>query len=292
MSGEPPYSPLCIGVFDSGVGGLSVLRALRQTMPDAQLLYVADSGFAPYGERDESFVVERSRRIASFLRAQGARLLVVACNTATAAAVHLLREDDPHWPVVGVEPGVKPAVAASRNKRVGVMATRGTLASEKFRRLIAAHGAGATIVPQACPGLAHAIETGDLDAPELLALIERHCAPLRVAGVDTVVLGCTHYPFVAHHIRAALGPQVQLIDTAEAVAQRTLSLGMSLPAAAHTTTTGAGRTNVLWTTGNAAGLARIAGRWLAFECEVGLLESLKPAVRSTHAAGDIDRLEQ
>ncbi|WP_140625887.1 glutamate racemase [Methylibium rhizosphaerae] len=260
---ESPPATHCIGVFDSGVGGLSVLRALRRALPSAQLLYVADSGFAPYGERDEAFVVDRSRRIARFLRAQGAQVLVIACNTATAAAVHLLRAEDPQWPVVGVEPGVKPAVAASRNGRIGVMATRGTLASDKFRRLIESHGMGATIVPQPCAGLARAIESGDLDAPPLLALIDDCCAPLREAQVDTVVLGCTHYPFASHHIQAALGPQVLLIDTAEAVARRTQSLCEQLPASGP-----AAASNLLWTTGNAEDLARIARRWLGFDCEV------------------------
>lgn len=267
MHPESPSPTHCIGVFDSGVGGLSVLRTLRRAMPSAQLLYVADSGFAPYGERDEAFVVERSRHIAGFLRAQGAQVLVIACNTATAAAVHLLRADDPQWPVVGVEPGVKPAVGASRNGRIGVMATRGTLASDKFRRLIETHGASATIVPQPCAGLARAIEGGDLDAPQLLSLVEAYCSPLREANVDTVVLGCTHYPFVAHCIQAALGPQVQLIDTAEAVARRTQSLCAQLPAAASATTP----PNLLWTTGDVAGLARIARRWLDFDCEVRAL---------------------
>lgn len=265
----PPSSTHCIGVFDSGVGGLSVLRALRRTLPTAQLLYVADSGFAPYGERDESFVIERSRHIAGFLRAQGAQVLVIACNTATAAAIHLLRADDPQWPVVGVEPGVKPAVAASRNGRIGVMATRGTLASEKFRRLIETHGANATIVPQPCAGLARAIEGGDLDAPQLLALVETYCAPLREANVDTVVLGCTHYPFVARHIQAALGLKVQLIDTAEAVARRTQSLCAQL--APMTLATPA---TVLWSSGDVESLARIAGRWLDFECEARSLDSI------------------
>lgn len=288
MTDAPTLAPHCVGVFDSGVGGLSVLQALRRAMPAAHLLYVADSRFAPYGERNDNFVVERSRHIATFLRAQGAQLLVVACNTATAAAVHLLRSDHPQWPVVGVEPGVKPAVAISRNGRIGVMATRGTLASEKFRRLIDAHGSGVTIVPQPCPGLAHAIESGDIDAPQLLALVERYCAQLRAAEVDTVVLGCTHYPFVAHHIQAALGPGVQLIDTAEAVARRTLSLCQDLAPSALRSPSG---TTLLWTTGEPAGLGLIASRWLGFDGQVQPLGSVG-GLGSTHAARHVDGLEQ
>lgn len=260
----------CIGVFDSGVGGLSVLSALRRALPAAQLLYVADSAHAPYGERDEAFVVERSRHIAAFLRSRGAWLLVVACNTATAAAVHVLRAAYPQWPVVGVEPGVKPAVMASRNGRIGVMATSGTLASTKFSQLIAAHAKGAQVHAQACPGLARAIEEGNLDAPQLLSLVRAYCAPLRAARVDTVVLGCTHYPFITRHIQAALGPGVQLVDTAEAVAQRALALSRDLHPVDTRTSTRRAKT-MLWTTADVTHLQHIARSWLDFECEVAAL---------------------
>jgi glutamate racemase len=254
--------PLHIGVFDSGVGGLSVLRALHRRAPGALLDYVADSGHAPYGERDEAFVIERSRVMGRFLLSQGCCTLVVACNTATAAAVGDLRQEFAGVRVVGVEPGIKPAVAASRNQRIGVMATEGTLRSEKFRQLMARHAGEAEWHLQACPGLAAAIEGGDLEAPELVALVEHHCAPLRNADVDTVVLGCTHYPFVAHHIQAALGATVTLIDTADAVARHTLShdtiaAGRAEPEIAR-----------LWTTADPRHLERIAGSWLHFACHV------------------------
>jgi glutamate racemase len=231
MSEPAPPSPpaLSIGVFDSGVGGLSVLRSLRALMPQARFLYVADSGHAPYGERDETYVVERARAITAHLLAQGAQLVVVACNTATAAAVQALRERWPAVGFVGVEPGLKPAIARSRNRRIGVMATRGTLQSAKFRRLVEAHAAGVELVLQPCDGLARALEEGDADAPAVLALVERHTAPLRAAGVDTVVLGCTHYPFATSAIGAALGPGVALIDTAQAVALQAQRLAAALP---------------------------------------------------------------
>jgi glutamate racemase len=221
-----PPSPhdVKVGLFDSGVGGLSILRALRRHLPQAQLLYVADSANAPYGEKSEAFILERSQLIADFLLSQGAQLLVVACNTATAAAVHALRERHPHLPIVGIEPGVKPAVLASHNKKVGVMATPATLSSAKFARLVQAHEHEAQIVLQPCPGLAAAIETGELDTTTISALVTSFCAPLREADVDTVVLGCTHYPFVAPLVAAAMGPGVQLVDTAEAVARRTVHL--------------------------------------------------------------------
>lgn len=213
-----------IGVFDSGLGGLSVLGALRERLPRAALTYVADSGHAPYGERDGEFIVSRSQRICDFLMARQVDAIVVACNTATAAAIHLLREAHPGLPIVGVEPGVKPAVALSRNKRVGVLATPSTLASEKYRRLIAQHGHDAVIVPQPCPGLAKAIEAGDLDSPALRELVVRFAQPLREAGVDTVVLGCTHYPFVMPLFQEALGPDVAIVDTARAVAEQAARL--------------------------------------------------------------------
>jgi glutamate racemase len=251
---NPLLTGPCLGVFDSGVGGLSVLRALRRELPSARLLYLADSGHAPYGERDEAFVIERSRCAAAFLRAQGAQLMVVACNTATAAAVRALRDAHPGWPLVGIEPGIKPAVALTHNSQVGVMATQGTLVSAKFRELALTHGGGATLHLQACTGLAQAIEGGD--AALMQALVAQHTAPLRAAGCDVVALGCTHYPFALPLIAAALGPQVQLVDTADAVARHTARLAAGLPTQAR-----AGDT-LLWSSGDPAALEAFARRWL------------------------------
>jgi len=262
---QPPESAAVdrIGVFDSGLGGLSVLRALHRQLPQAPLHYLADSANAPYGDRSEAFIVERSQCIAQHLVAHGATLLVVACNTATAAAVASLRERWPALPIVGVEPGLKPAAAATRNGRIGVLATTGTLRSEKFRQLLARQGDAVRITAQPCPGLADLIERGALDTPELRAMVERCCAPLREADVDTVVLGCTHYPFVQHLIAAAMGPQVQVIDTADAVARRAAQLWRATaaaPAAADVVT--------LETTGDVEALRRVAASWLSFRCEV------------------------
>ena len=251
-----------VGVFDSGVGGLSVLRAIRQAMPLADLIYVADSGYAPYGERSDAFITERSHHISGFLKSQGVNGIVVACNTATAVAVQGLREALPELPIIGVEPGIKPAIAQSRNKRVGVLATPGTLSSQKFKNLVARHEHEATLLLQPCPGLAKEIESGDLNRPTLLALVERYCEPLREAGVDTVVLGCTHYPFISAQLQAALGPDVSLLDTAHAVAKRTTHLLCHEPAAGFAV--GQAGSTQLWTTGSPTHLQEVARKWLGW----------------------------
>ncbi len=261
-------APPKVGVFDSGVGGLSVLRALHQALPTAELVYVADSAHAPYGERSDAYVADRTERIAEHLLAEGAQMLVVACNTATAVAVARVRERWPHIPVVGVEPGLKPAVKASRTGRVAVMATPMTLRSEKFRQLLATHGAGAEVLLQPCPGLAAMIEQGAPDDAALRALLHTCCQPLKDAGVDTVVLGCTHYPFVREQIQDALGPHVQLIDTADAVARQAARLFAGTDASASA------RRIRLLTTGDAGRLSTLASRWLPFDCEVEAVPAL------------------
>jgi glutamate racemase len=270
-SPDSPGSRKRIGVFDSGVGGLSVLRELRRELPGHALHYVADSGHAPYGERDAAHVIDRSMRVVSHLVEHGAQAVVIACNTATAVAVSHLRAAWPQLPFIGVEPGIKPALALSRSRRIGVMATAATLSSEKFRRLVATHGAGQFIHLQACIGLAAAIERGELDAPDLLALIDTHCRPLREADVDTVVLGCTHYPFVQAAIQVALGPQVQIVDTAVAVARHAATLLVTSGAVQEP----ASRQPEVFleTTGDPAQLERFARRWLAFDCRVSAATS-------------------
>jgi glutamate racemase len=218
-----------IGVFDSGIGGLSVLRALRAQLPQENFVYFADSAHAPYGERGEDFVLERSLAIAAQLIAQQhIKALVVACNTATAAAVRSLRAQYPQLILVGIEPAIKPAAARSQTRRVGVVATRGTIESDKLARLMASHGAGADFVCQACPGLAKAIEflpeTGDM--AQVAQLIADNLAQMGSFGtgagqIDTLVLGCTHYPLVADVFAAQLPAGVQLLETGAAVARHT-----------------------------------------------------------------------
>jgi glutamate racemase len=217
-----------IGVFDSGVGGLSVLKALGAELPLENFIYIADSAHAPHGERDDAYVIARSRAITVYLVSQNIKALVIACNTATAAAVDLLRAEHPTLPIIGVEPALKPAVTLSKTGHIAVMATRSTLGSAKFQALMAAHRGLAhfTVVP--CDGLADAIErsaeTGD--ATETIAACRRitcHTGPFgtQEGHIDTLVLGCTHYPFAAAHLRRLVGPDVQLVDNGEAVARQT-----------------------------------------------------------------------
>jgi glutamate racemase len=259
-----PLSPL-IGVFDSGVGGLSVLRALCLWMPQARFVYFADSGHAPYGERADDYVLDRSSRITRHLLwREGCQGVVVACNTATAVAVQQLRSEWPGVSLVGVEPGVKPAVAQSRNKRIGVMATTATLRHARFQALVEAHAPSAEVMAQPCPGLALAIEQGDLHSLALQSLLDQFCGQLRDRRVDTVVLGCTHYTFVHDQIAERLGPEVCLIDTAEAVARQAARLWSGSAVLA----TPVGPVNVadgrvrLQTSGSMEPLEQIAHHWL------------------------------
>ncbi len=213
-----------IGVFDSGVGGFTVLRELRALLPDARLRYLADTAYAPYGNRSPEDIRARSIAVTERLISQGAELVVVACNTATAHAIEALRARWPTLPFVGTEPGIKPAVAATRNGRIGVLATRATAASERLGKLIARHAGECEVVVQACPGIVNHIEAGDLDSSELRALVEQYCEPLRAAGVDTALLGCTHYPLIEPLWQAALGAEVRLLRIETAVARRAAEL--------------------------------------------------------------------
>ncbi len=251
---------LHIGVFDSGVGGLSVLRSLREVLPAARFTYFADSRYAPYGERDPAHVRDRSTRIAASLFAAGADALVVACNTATALAIDGLRTAWPSQPIIGIEPGIKPAVAASRSARIGVLATPSTLRSDRFAKLLKDHANGCEVICQPCPGLAARIEQGHLDAPDIRERVRAVCEPLREAGVDVVVIGCSHYPFVQAQIAQALGPRVQIIDTAQAVARQAALQCKSLVIARRELVAEV----VLMTHADADLLARLATEWLPF----------------------------
>jgi glutamate racemase len=209
-----------IGIFDSGVGGLSVAREIRRALPGEDLLYVADTAYCPYGDRPLEEVRRRALAMGRYVEGAGARLVVAACNTASGAALEQLRQALT-IPVVGLEPAVKTGVALSRSGRVGVMATAGTLASARFARLVRDHARGAEVLAQACPGLAELIEEGHLDGSVLVARLDELTGPMRRAGVDTVVLGCTHYAFVSEPLARLLGPGVQLVDSAPAIARRT-----------------------------------------------------------------------
>jgi glutamate racemase len=280
---NPPH----IGLFDSGIGGLSVLRALRRHLPGVRCSYIADTAFTPWGDRPASWVVARCVQLSAWLidppsdppsdppgsppseaphappstppHGAGADLVLVACNTGTTQAIAALRTRWPAVPFVGVEPGIKPAVAASHKRRVAVMATRGTLASPRLRQLVDHHAGDAQVLRLPCPGLVEAIERADEGDATLSAQLDEIAATLRAADVDTVVLGCTHYPLIADALQQRLGPAVQLIDTADAVARRVASL---LPSGQSGAATTAGPLRLL-ATGDLSTLQRAAQRWLA-----------------------------
>lgn len=222
-SGQPQrFGQACaapIGVFDSGLGGLTVLRALQQRLPHERFLYFADTRFLPYGDRPEAFLRQRGVLIAAALVAQGAKALVIACNTATAFASEAIRSHWPHLPVVALEPGVKPAAALTASGVIGVLATTRTLSSPRFLQLVSNHAQHVQVVAQPCPGLAETIEAEGPHSPAAGALLDGYVAPLRAAGADVVVLGCTHYPWVSTAIADRL-PGAKIIDTGMAVARQ------------------------------------------------------------------------
>ncbi|MEN9385062.1 MAG: hypothetical protein RL323_2205 [Pseudomonadota bacterium] len=208
-----------VGVFDSGVGGLSVLREIRATLPQENLVYVADSGYAPYGDKTIDFIAARAQAIIGFLVNQGVKAVVVACNTVTGLVINHLRTCFPGLPIVAIEPAVKPAASATSTGVVGVLATRQTVNSPGLTRLIEQHGQNVRIVTQACPGWVELVEGADLNGPTTEEWVARFVRPLLEQNVDTLVLGCTHYPFLAPVIAKVAGPQVKLIDPAAAVAR-------------------------------------------------------------------------
>jgi len=207
-----------IGVFDSGVGGISVLQHIHALLPHEQLLYVADSRYAPYGSKTPEEIQSRCFEIADFLIAQGVKAIVVACNTATAAAIDAMRAKY-SLPVFGMEPAVKPAAEASKNGIIGVLATVGTLKSAQFAGLLESYGRNVKVVTQGCVGLVECIERGELNGENTFDLLKQYCQPLLDEGADTIVLGCTHYPFVKPLIRQIVGENVTLVDTGAAVAR-------------------------------------------------------------------------
>ena len=230
-----------IGVFDSGIGGLSVLRHLRQLLPNESFIYFADSGYAPYGDKTEDEIQERSLKIAQFLVSKNIKALVVACNTATAAAIKMLRQQFPALIIIGIEPGLKPAALQSKTKKIGVLATRSTIQSQKFNQLRdqLEQEMQVQFFTQACVGLVNLIEQGNMESEDMTQLLNQFVEPLILQGVDAIVLGCTHYPFVSQQIEQIINNNVsnvhvdvqdqakentqhaiQLIDTGLAVAKQ------------------------------------------------------------------------
>ncbi|MDD2695439.1 MAG: glutamate racemase [Anaerolineales bacterium] len=209
-----------VGVFDSGVGGLSVLRALRQLLPNEKLLFLADQAHVPYGSRPLAQVQGFAEGIVHYLLAQGAKLVVVACNTASAAALQRMRLDFPGLPFVGMEPAVKPAAETTRSGAVGVLATPATFQGALYASVVERFAQGVRVLQHTCPGLVAQIEAGQLKAPETRRILEDALLPMLAEGIDTVVLGCTHYPFVIPLIEQIAGPGVRVIDPAPAVARQ------------------------------------------------------------------------
>lgn len=208
-----------IGVFDSGVGGLTVLRAIRSQLPAEKLLYVADTQHMPYGERDPEYITQRCLAVADYLHKQKVKALVVACNTASVVAINAIREQF-SIPVVGIEPAIKPAANVTRSGVVGVLATSRTLQSPGVKRLCELYGQNVEIVLTPCPGLVEQIEKGELDTNATHDLLDGFLEPMLQAGADTVVLGCTHYPFIRQAIQDRVGNTVTVVEPGAAVARQ------------------------------------------------------------------------
>lgn len=255
-----------IGVFDSGVGGLSVLRAIRAVLPNESLLYCADTRYLPYGGRSEAFVIDRSLAICEWLVAQGAKAIVVACNTATTIAIATLRERLT-VPIVGVEPGVKPAAQASQSGVAAILATAGTLQSDKFQRLVREHSASCRLICTAGVGLVEAIEAGDMDSPTLRSLLDGYLQPMLGAGADTLALGCTHYPFLIPLIEEIAGKRLQIIDNSTPVARQ---LARLLDAAQLGAPLDSTATLQLLSTGDGSRLTALARQQAGFDVDARL----------------------
>jgi glutamate racemase len=213
-----------IGAFDSGVGGLSILAEIRKLLPAEDLIYLADSAHCPYGTKSAAAIRQRTLEVTDFLVQLGVKAVVVACNSACEAGLERIRDKYPQLPVIGVEPAVKPAQQETRNGKIGVLATTLTLNGERFSHLIEKYGGGIEVFSQPAPGLVELVEAGKLETPETEAILHRYLDPLLDREIDTLVLGCTHYPFLIPMIRKICGPAVTVLDTGAAVARQTLRI--------------------------------------------------------------------
>ena len=208
-----------IGIFDSGIGGLSVLKEIHQLLPHENLIYVGDSAHAPYGNRTANYVRERSKAIADFLLDQGVKAIVIACNTATAEAATQLRETM-DVPVIGLEPAIKPAAKLSKSGVIGVLATQRTIDSERLLGLTERYAQNKKVLAQACPGLVEQVEACKLNHPETKKLLNQYILPLLEQGADALILGCTHYPFLLPAIRKITGDDIKILETGKPVAEQ------------------------------------------------------------------------
>lgn len=258
-----------IAVFDSGVGGLSVWREMVRQLPNEATLYVADQAHIPYGPRPLEEIRRYAEGITRFVLAQGAKLVVVACNTASGAALTYLRQTFPDVPFVGMEPAVKPAVEHTQRGIVGVIATPATFQGELFRRLVARYAGSVQVLTQTCPGLVERVEAGELNTPETRAALESFLRPMIEAGVDQLVLGCTHYPFLSDAIAEVVGAAVTLIDPAPAVARQ---VGRVLEARGERAPDTSVGHHHFYTTGDAQALAEQAQRLVGYQGAVTALQ--------------------
>jgi len=238
-----------IGIFDSGIGGLSVLREIQKMLPFQPLYYIADQAHVPYGKRKLSEIREFAFQITDFLADKGAKLIVVACNTASAAALKELRAAYPQLIFVGMEPAVKPATEKTHNGVVGVLATPATFQGKLYNTLVEKFARDVSILTHTCPGLVEAIESGDLHSPNTQRILKQALIPMIENGADTIVLGCTHFPFIIPLIREIAGPRVSVIDPAPAIAKR---VGYLLNQAGLTNGYKPAKYDVFATTGNTA----------------------------------------
>jgi glutamate racemase len=208
-----------IGIIDSGVGGLSITQAIRQYLPNEKLIYLADNYYAPYGEKTADFIQQRINFIAQKFIEQGCKAIVIACNTATVIAIDQLRRQV-SIPIIGVEPAIKPASEQSKNKKVGILVTQATSENKRFLALIKAHQNGSEVFIQPCPGLVELIERGQLNSRACQQLLQQYVSPLINNNIDTLVLGCTHYPFLKQQILNITGESINLFETAKPVAMQ------------------------------------------------------------------------
>ena len=262
-----PSATQPIGILDSGAGGLSVWREIRCELPAENLLYAADTAHLPYGDKPAGLVRQRVHRLAEALVGQGAKALVVACNTATAAAVESLRERFA-LPVVGMEPGIKPAIQGSRNGVVGILATEAMVRSRRMEDLVRRYANGKQVIIQPCPGLVEQVERHALHGTETIRLLQQYLDPILDGGADTLVLGCTHYPFLIEPIRHLVGHRLQIIDTAPAIARRLYSL-LAEQGLLNTANTQGGMR--FFTSGDPASQAELFSQLLGFAVQVEVL---------------------
>lgn len=257
-----------IGVYDSGVGGLTVWRAIRELLPQEDLLYFADQAKVPYGNRPLEEVRSLGEGVTHYLMEQGAKLIVIACNTASAAALKHLRALYPDYPFVGMEPAVKPAAEQTLSGKVGVLATPSTFQGELYASVVERFAHDVKLFQNTCPGLVQQIEKGYLDTPKTRRILEEVLEPMLREGVDTLVMGCTHFPFVIPLIRQIAGENVRVIDPAPAVARqvRRVLEGRELLA-----TRQRARNSVFLTSGDKGKMETLLPKLIGIEAEVGQL---------------------